>query len=69
MSSDGKSRAAIAEALLKQVAQSAGPFIGGGVGIAEVENVNRIVRLATAQTQESFENGRKGARLMQRQVG
>jgi hypothetical protein len=65
MSGDGKTRAAIAESLLKKVAQCAGPFIGGRVGISEMENVDRIVRFTAPQPQQLFKNRRERAGLPQ----
>ena len=48
VSGDGKPGAAIAEALLEEVAQAAGPLVGGGVRIAEVEEVANLVSFLTS---------------------
>src|ERR1019366_7049197 len=49
--------AAIAEALAELLAQAAGPFVGRGVGIAELNDVDGRGILGGGETDQLFEEG------------
>ena len=58
--------AAIAEALAELLAQAAGPFVGRGMGIAELEDVDGRPVFGGAEADQLFEEGHQRAGLLER---
>src|SRR5438045_7883968 len=68
-SGKGVSTSAIAEAFLKERAELAGPFVGGGVGIAVVQNADGSGHFTFLVTIELFEERDEGGGVFYGDVG
>src|SRR5579862_556155 len=63
-----EARAPIAEAMLEEIAEHAGPIVGGGVGIAEVQDVDTGA-VAAGEAVQALEEGHQRAGPVDHRVG